>query len=140
MQKIQSFLSLEGELLYCYIVQLNTVIVTRYSVQGSQYVNDSRLYIIRTSACICMAAQRFRKWSEERVLASCACASSFAQRVWSRFIALCTGGALLCDKKCAWLEKVVRRSPDQPAFYAALDMHKRCAQFGSSRDLSRMYV
>ena len=40
------------------------------------------------------------------------------QRVWSRSATLCRGKALLCNEKvlqhCAWLEKVVWRSPDQP--------------------------
>ena len=39
------------------------------------------------------------------------------QRVWSSIITLCKGVALLCYKKvlrrCTWIEKVVRRSPDQ---------------------------
>ena len=39
------------------------------------------------------------------------------QRVWSTFVTLCRGGALLCDEKvlrrCTWLEKMVRQSLDQ---------------------------
>ena len=41
----------------------------------------------------------------------CMLLGRFAQGVWSRFIALCRGGALLCDKI---VKKVAWQSPDQP--------------------------